>query len=62
LKKDEYGGQPIIINNLFDGATVGETGYYEESSGLSADMVRQLNMQKYSAIAQEPTMLFVFSK
>ena len=43
LTKSEYGGHPIIINNLFDGVELGETGYYEASDGLSQEMVDELN-------------------
>jgi CRP-like cAMP-binding protein len=62
LIKKDYGNIPIAINTFYDGKEFGEVNFYEESDTLSAEMVRQLNRQKYTCQTMEESFIIALDK
>eukprot|EP00347_Sterkiella_histriomuscorum_P024525 403330805 len=62
LIKKDYGNIPIVINTFYDGKEFGEVNLYEESETLNAEMVKQLNKQKYTCETMEDSYIISLEK
>ena len=62
LTKQEFGFIPIEVSTFYDGREFGESALYQVSDRLSQEMVDDLNRQKYTCEAMEPTYVLLLDK
>lgn len=62
MQKKEYGNIPIVGSTFYDGREFGESTLYQVSENLTEAMVKELNQQKYTCEAMEPTYILALDK
>lgn len=62
LIKWEYGYIPFVVSTFYDGRDFGEVTLYQVSENLTEENVKELNKQKYTAEAMEPTFVLALDK
>jgi hypothetical protein len=62
LLKTEYGNIPIVVSTFYDGREFGESTIYQVSETVTAEMIAEMNRQKYTCEAMEETFVLTLHK